>query len=407
MSKAKQRGVWIPDFIMEEQARGKIIATDVLLLAVIYNLAASAKGCYASNEYLANRIGVKVRYIQKMLSKLRDLGMVGITQVEGKRVLKVAWNDAEPMDDGTPCGTPTPTPCGTPQGRPVGHPRLTMCREDKDEDKGGKAKLATESPKGFGMVEESHTNETPQKYTELSSTLLKGIQHYLGATHPICRKANLKLWSKGFYLLNTQDDVKFENIQKTLEWYCQHIGEEFMPRIFSGVSFRDRYFSLENQYERKAGVSITSEAETVFATLEGLVWAKDSTDEVKVFIQKSLNSYTEWLSLQNVAITQARNGSTELSKQEVAGLVRFGEYMAGLLEPPCSYVARFAKDTHTRLSRWDKYKGNIATLAIPSFQFGSTTLDQLGLKLAKDFTGDVRRWEDLRKIMKKVQRERM
>lgn len=81
------RGVFIPVEILDLDV---LTPTDQILLAWIDSLFCLEKGgCYASNEYLAKKIKVKVNTIKILISKLVDLGLVERVSFDGRtRVIR-------------------------------------------------------------------------------------------------------------------------------------------------------------------------------------------------------------------------------------------------------------------------------------------------------------------------------
>lgn len=65
----------------------KIILSEIISLDIPGN---NYRGCYASNEYLSWCCGNDVRKVERYIKRLRDLGYIYTTRMEGKvRVMKV------------------------------------------------------------------------------------------------------------------------------------------------------------------------------------------------------------------------------------------------------------------------------------------------------------------------------
>lgn len=47
------------------------------------------------------------------------------------------------------------------------------------------------------------------------------------------------------------DKIPFDDVIKCLDWYAKHIGEDFVPVVASGSSFREKYTKLENAMKKK------------------------------------------------------------------------------------------------------------------------------------------------------------
>lgn len=57
-------------------------------------------------------------------------------------------------------------------------------------------------------------------------------------------------WSKSFEQLSRIEGVANERIENALSWYAEHIGEEYVPVVESGDSFRKKFLSIENAMKR-------------------------------------------------------------------------------------------------------------------------------------------------------------
>lgn len=93
------KGIWIP---REIWLRKDISALEKNLWAEIHSLFDREKGgCYASNEYLMEFVGVKERRLQEMIANLKDKGLVVQVSFNGReRVIKAI----APQEDFSPCG---------------------------------------------------------------------------------------------------------------------------------------------------------------------------------------------------------------------------------------------------------------------------------------------------------------
>lgn len=93
------KGIWIPReiWMMED-----LSAQEKCLWAEIHSLFDREKGgCFASNEYLMEFIGVKERRLQEMISSLKEKGLIVQVSFNGReRVIKAVM----PKEDFSPCG---------------------------------------------------------------------------------------------------------------------------------------------------------------------------------------------------------------------------------------------------------------------------------------------------------------
>jgi len=111
-------GVWIPREIWENESLGW---SEKILLVEITSLGKN-KGCFATNDYFANFLGVHKKHISRLISKLEKLGLVSVELVYkdnskqiDKRIIYVTSGNEN---------VPTPTPkCSEPRNENVPTPR--------------------------------------------------------------------------------------------------------------------------------------------------------------------------------------------------------------------------------------------------------------------------------------------
>lgn len=127
-------GVWMPKEVME---CNDLAAIDKLTFAEI----ASFEVCYASNEWLAKRIGRSVTTASKSISRLIDLGFVEPCGFNGRfRQIRVVKN----------C-----KPCRKRQGRLVKNDKAALQKTTSIDNSIDKSiDIGTKVPKALGPVEE-------------------------------------------------------------------------------------------------------------------------------------------------------------------------------------------------------------------------------------------------------------
>ena len=88
-------GWWIPAEVIELWYEKKINLREMVLLAVIDSLTGPTKkdpACFASNEWLANRIGLTdVVHMKKIITRLKRLGLLRGSRKGGRRELITPW----------------------------------------------------------------------------------------------------------------------------------------------------------------------------------------------------------------------------------------------------------------------------------------------------------------------------
>lgn len=80
------KGVWIPKSVWLDD---NLTALDKIIFIEIHSLDNDEKGCYASNEYLANFCKCSISKVTKTITKLKQLGYIELIKTDGRhRYLK-------------------------------------------------------------------------------------------------------------------------------------------------------------------------------------------------------------------------------------------------------------------------------------------------------------------------------
>ena len=97
----KFKGVFIPREIWENK---DISSTEKLLWGEIWSLSDNKDGCFASNKHFSEFLGVQVRHMQKLLSKLESLRYITISANNfwQRRIYTYDTKDTPPVINDTP-----------------------------------------------------------------------------------------------------------------------------------------------------------------------------------------------------------------------------------------------------------------------------------------------------------------
>jgi len=136
------KGIWIP---REIWLHPELLPLEKLLWAEVHSLYdREKKGCYASNEYLAEFFSVSERYIREMLNKLKGLGFVKQVSFDGRQRVIMAVLPPEDFEEcqaevncSSPKGGTVVPPLPEPQFR-QGTPH-SLYTDNKDENKDKKS----------------------------------------------------------------------------------------------------------------------------------------------------------------------------------------------------------------------------------------------------------------------------
>jgi hypothetical protein len=105
----------------------------------------------------------------------------------------------------------------------------------------------------------------------------------------------ITLWAKPIRQLVEQNKVSLDRVNPALDWYADHIGEKYVPEIWSGSSLRSKFLKLESAMSRNTGdyTSPKKPKNIPHDTTEHFRW--DVIPTAQEFIQQ----YIEWLEDQN------------------------------------------------------------------------------------------------------------
>lgn len=126
----KFRGVWIPANVWFMFLKKEIGSTELHLLATIDSLVTPEKGCFASNKYLGEILGVRPDYIARLISKLKKKKLISQVRFDGRRrFLETVWSRVEldRMHNADLDTSPTPS---SPLGKidRKAHPKADQCQ---------------------------------------------------------------------------------------------------------------------------------------------------------------------------------------------------------------------------------------------------------------------------------------
>lgn len=393
----KFRGVWLPAEIMNMLSAGEISPLDTVLLAMIDALVAPGKGCYASNEYLANRIGRGITQTKEAIARLKDLGLIKQVKFDGKRrYLETAWSRVElpvVVSDSRKSGQQT-----------AGNPAPSIYNRKVKTKSVPKGPDGDGEKQGFGLVE-TKPDDTTKEDTIRATQLLEAVKKKMGTSHPYVTKARLSSWAIKLSRLRTLDKIPDKAIQKTMDWYTRHLGEEFVPEAYSGETFRKKFPAIQAAMERdKVGsVEVTPQAEAIFSRIGGLAWPKGSARMVPGVIQACLEGYTTWLKRFKAftAILADADAIPDLGKDRVKFL-RLAQSIIPKLVEPSHYVQGWITDVHHRVANWEEWSGDFKPYI---WKPDCKRFTNMGRGWAEAYYNNPEYWDRLMELMHRVESE--
>lgn len=89
--------------------------------------------------------------------------------------------------------------------------------------------------------------ERNKKYLSLAEYLSKIIQTNKNIKHT---PSQIISWSDFIRQLEENDEINYSRIEKALQWYEKHIGEDYVVEIESGKSLKEKFIKLESAVKR-------------------------------------------------------------------------------------------------------------------------------------------------------------
>lgn len=136
----------------------------------------------------------------------------------------------------------------------------------KDDGKGDGKAILPEISEISEVSEIRENNTVPSCFIKQAERLAKIVQS----------KKNVKIdnrkiaaWAKSLSLLRKIDGVDTERIDKVLDWYSLHFGEDYVPVAESGATLREKFLRIEAAMQRDGGTNTEKRDEN---GLREIVW---------------------------------------------------------------------------------------------------------------------------------------
>ena len=365
-------GCHLPREVVQLLRDKRLGSTDLLLYVMVAALEGD-EGCYASNAYLANSVGIGERGVQKHLLGLRELGLVTTTRFDGRR----RWLRTCKPD------TPLEGVAAVPVVATHKTLQLSKTMSGQSPDGGGV---------GFGVgkpkVPAKPPTPTDIKHAEL---LFGAVRGHLGPDHVLTRSRSPKQWAPAFEKLRRLDEITDDEVGRVLGWYVANIGGEYVPEAYAGDSFRKKFPAIMMAMKRRAFVpdeDVCPAAIELVRRLEPMGWPRGSGARLPGAIHGSLGAYTRWREIA-VGFLKTQPG--------------FGLHVLDVLPQPAAFIEQWFRDIHGRVTGWEKWDGQFRGM---EWRPEHDRFRAWGWGLATNYTGHRDRWDKLmERMLEAVQNE--
>lgn len=338
------KGWFIPAQLIQLWEMDEINDKELILLATIDSLVGPSRGCFASNQYLAERVKVKPRWLIAMLARLIEIGLVKRKERGSERELVTAFHHAaKRLEMGVQKNAGGAEKC-TPEVQKNAPPfsgNMVSTSLNKQEIQRG----------AFGSVPEKTFEQVAASRLE---QVLRKHRRVTGQVKPkVWQTAIAGLLKRG----RTKDEVK--SVIKFLE-VDEYFRAQYTPRVYSAASFVDKFDALLGAVDRTEKIFAyteelvsTKDEAFILGMLNQLNWPKGSQGQLHAVLRKSIENFEPWLQKVNALQKGWKPDST------MAGFVerlQVSIYYGG----PRTYLLSWFRQVNDTVTKWKDWSGNLS-----------------------------------------------
>jgi len=349
-NKKRFKGTWLPAVVHQYFEDGKITAIEMVLLSTVDALSDEDEGCYASNEWLAEKLRMKPNSVGDMVSRLVKVGMLHREVKRGqrgsRRWLRV-WYDPTPVET----GVRTPVAAGV----------LPLPTEGDNRTQ-DEMVLIGDDMKGF--FEQFDHQESDYDH------LAQALHDQLKSHGLLPKKWSLQRWANDIGIAFRRHD----NAQEVFTHLLGHITHERMPTVRSGKSFKEKFENIErNMTILQAGnwfaIPISEQTTSRLERLRMKRWEHGSDDHLAAAVELSEQAYGRL----RVSIVTFHQRSPAKLKRHKYRETLMNQMENLLLRLPQLLVSNYFDALHSRLHNWDDWSGDLK----PWILTGDKLIDEL------------------------------
>lgn len=366
------RGVWTPADILFLFRDKKINSTEMTFLSLVDGLCeARGKGCWASNRYLAEFMGLHISSVKTIVGKLRGLGLITSSQDGGRRVLETAWSRPvpSPVLPRTVSGTP----------RLLRSNRLDNIIENGSFlSEGSEVATFKQSPK-------------EEKATAADLVLADELQNTICDVMQIFRPWSRGKWATAFRLLRKDLKDDKTRLRRVFDWWRDNPKKKGLPSILNAEQFRRHFIWIEGACNKDIGklIKIDEETKAIAKRVVMRGWPGQTRTLVPITIQTTKNNVGEFILHLQVFINNLRPGND----------LYFAKHIKSKMGDPKHFTEQWMNMLHERYAKWKEWNGDLDGQA---FNIDSPHFQKMGRGWATAYTSDPKRWDQLIKDIKGI-----
>lgn len=210
--------------------------------------------------------------------------------------------------------------------------------------------------------------------------------------HKTSRPISAKKWAIHFSKLRLIDGFPTKRIKLVLNWYLSKFGQKYVPEAFSGIGFRAKFHSIEsarNRWLDSQPVKLSDSHEKLLKALKPLGWPKGSEKDLPGAIQRSIKSYSDFLTRRRETIDRIARGEQEIKSGTLRKFIGLNTQLDHYLTSPDSFTIWWFRQVHDSVAQWEEWSGNLESMA---FNPTGKRFNRLGRQWAQEYCGDSDRW---------------
>lgn len=254
----KFSGIWIPADIWNQFMAGGITKTELALLGIIESLVGD-EGCYASNEYLADKLGSTSKSISNLIARLKAKGYIEQIKFDGRRRwLKTCWsrlsqtppNGGPRVNHNTVESDCTTISKNTEKNKPAQNTSISREKEESMSEPVVPTDTVSFSfnsdgvnkfPASTKQAAVKQKKKPSPRHLEWAERLQAAVRSVNGSNG----RSKAAEWANHFRLLEEHDGHEAALIERVVGWYCRelvkHQDDPYFPRALCGSSFRKKF----------------------------------------------------------------------------------------------------------------------------------------------------------------------
>ncbi len=251
---------------------------------------------------------------------------------------------------------------------------------------------------GFGLVTPEDTNTTDFD-KEIATILEQAVRTYKKPRKTGVTNARPSTWANHIRLLRTRDAIPEIDIRQVMEWYVAHMGEEYVPEVYSGEAFRRKFAAIESRVGRDlvGNVVVGQDAQGIAMRLTAIGWPAGCREHIPAATQVCLAAYTEWFVKRDAFITKLSQDNFTFDRvAEWARHLKLGRHLQQTMPSATHFVQQWMEGVYARVKGWDGWNGDFTPLL---FHSGAKKFRRMGRAWAEKYANDPDRWDRFCEVM--------